>query len=398
MTQRKVFTVVIALVLGTFLMAQGVFAEDTIKVGVVGPRTGPAAATGQAFEEGIQLALDVINNQMGGVLGKKMEVVFEDTGGVPEKAASGFEKLITKDHVVVTVGESHSSCALAEVAIAERYKQPLIIAEAWADDITAQGNKYVFRAGPCNSGVVNDYILGFVKEYGFKRVAIVAENTDWGLGIKKLAEDGLKKMGIENMVVETSRDSNDHYAELNKIKNFKPDLVLAFVYGFGVHSLIAQAHEVGLVPQEALLLEGAGPPSLWPEYWQNVGDAGDLELFVSRMHAKVDLNEKSKAFRESYEKAFNKAPTDYKSRSIYDVLLIAADAINRAGGTDPDKIVDALEKTDMKVAGGTVKFGDEKGTFRYHQWQPPMLIIQWQNREQVVVYPVAAKTGELKRK
>lgn len=397
MKRSRLLPVVMGMVLGGFLLANGVFAEDTIKVGVVGPRTGAAAATGQAFEEGIALALDVINGAQGGVLGKKLEVVFEDTGGVPEKAASGFEKLITKDGVVITVGESHSSCALAEVAIADRYKQPLIIAEAWADDITNKGSKYVFRAGPCNSGVVNDSIIAFVKEYGFKRVAIVAENTDWGLGIKKLAEDQLQKAGIEHMVVETTRDGQDHYTELTKIKNFNPDLVLAFVYGFGVHYLIAQANEVGLAPQQALLLEGAGPPSLWPEFWKNVGDAGNLEIFVSRMHSKVDLNENSKAFREAYRKKFNKEPSDYKSRSVYDVLLIAADAIRKAGATDPDKLVEALEKTDLKVAGGTVKFDLEQGTYRYHQWQPPMLIIQWQDKEQVVVFPKEAKTGDLKR-
>ncbi len=388
---------VLGLVLIGSLMAGSAWAADVIKIGVVGPRTGPAAATGKAFEEGIALALDVINGEQGGVLGKKVEVVFEDTGGTPEKAASGIEKLITKDKVVITVGESHSSCALAEVPIADRYKHPLIIAEAWADDITAKNSRYVFRAGPCNSGVVNDNILGFVKDYGFKRVAIVAENTDWGLGIKKLAEDGLKAMGVAYMTVETERKSQDHYTELNKIKKFKPDLVLAFVYGFGVHYFIAQANEVGLFPQQALILEGAGPPSLWPEFWQNVGDAGNLELFVSRMHPKVEFNEVSRKFREAYIKKFGKEPSDYKSRSIYDVLLVAADAIRRAGSTDPEKIVDALEKTNLKVGSGVVKFGTEKGSYRYHQWQPPMLIVQWQNKEQVVVYPLKVKTGELKR-
>ncbi len=394
---RKVLSV--SLVLGLCLVG---FADagsaETIKIGVVGPRTGPAAATGAAFEEGIALALDVINGEQGGLLGKKVEVVFEDTGGTPEKAASGFEKLITSDKVVVTVGESHSSCALAEVPIADRYKHPLIIAEAWADDITAKNSRYVFRAGPCNSGVVKDNLLGFIKDYGFKRVAIVAENTDWGLGIKKLAEDGLTAMGVTFMTVETERQSQDHYTELNKIAAFEPDLVLAFIYGFGVHYFIAQANETGLFPQKALILEGAGPPSLWPEFWQNVGDAGNLELFLSRMHSKVDFNPVSKKYREAYTKKFGKEPTDYKSRSIYDVLLVAADAIRRAGSTDSEKIVDALEKTNLEVGSGVVQFGLEKGDYRYHQWQPPMLIVQWQNKEQVVVYPMNVKTGELKKK
>lgn len=372
-------------------------AEDTIKVGVVGPRTGSAAATGTAFDEGIALALERINAK-GGVLGKKLEVVFEDTAGDPQKAASGLEKLITKDKVVMAMGESHSSAALAEIDVADRYKLPLIIAEAWHDDITKKNIKYVFRAGPSNSGVVDDAILGFIKANGFQRVAIVAENTDWGLGIKDLAEAGLKAAGVATEVFNTERQSQDHYTELNKIKNFKPDLVLAFVYGFGVHYLIAQSNEVGLVPQTALLLEGAGPPSLWPDFWKNVGDAGNLELFVSSMHKDVMLTPVAKEFQDAYVKKFGKEPTDYKSRSMYNTLLIAADAINRAGSTDPDKLVEALEKTDLTVCSGQVKFGTEKGSYRYHQWQPPMLIIQWQDKKQVVVYPPEAATGQLKKK
>jgi branched-chain amino acid transport system substrate-binding protein len=377
-------------------MAGLAWAEEVIKVGVVGPRTGSAAATGTAFEEGITLALERINAK-GGVLGKKLEVVFEDTAGDPQKAASGLEKLITKDKVVMAMGESHSSAALAEIDVADRYKLPLIIAEAWHDDITKKNYKYVFRAGPSNSGVVDDAILGFIKANGFKRVAIVAENTDWGLGIKDLAEAGLKAAGVATEVFITERQSQDHYTELNKIKNFKPDLVLAFVYGFGVHYLIAQSNEVGLVPQTALLLEGAGPPSLWPDFWKNVGEAGNLELFVSSMHKDVMLTPVAKEFQEAYVKKYGKEPTDYKSRSMYNTLLIAADAINRAGSTDPDKLVEALEKTDLTVCSGQVKFGTEKGSYRYHQWQPPMLIIQWQDKKQVVVYPPEAATGPLKK-
>ncbi len=393
----KALAVLTAMAVATIGIAGVSAAEDAVKIGVVGPRTGGAAATGKAFEEGIALALDKINGA-GGVLGKKVEVVFEDTAGDPAKAASGIEKLITKDKVVMVLGESHSSAALAEIDVANRYKVPLIIAEAWHDDITKKNYKYVFRAGPCNSGVVNDNILGFVKEYGFKRVAIFAENTDWGLGIKDLAEAGLKKAGVEFTTIITERKSQDHYAELNKVKKFKPDLILAFVYGFGVHYLIAQAGETGIIPGEALLLEGAGPPSLWPEFWKTVGEYGNLELFVSRMHEKVMLTDVAKEFDKAYREKFGKAPTDYKSRSIYDVLLIAADAIKRAESVDSDKLVKALEETKLEVSSGTVEFGTEKGTYAYHQWQPPMLIIQWQDKKQVVVFPVDAKTGDLKKK
>lgn len=381
--------------LGLFIFAGPSFAAESVKIGVVGPRTGTAAATGQAFEEGIKIATDYVNNK-GGVLGKQIEIVFEDTAGAPDKAASGFERLSTRDKVAMVLGESHSSAALAEIEVANRLKVPFVVVEAWADPITAKNYRYVFRAGPSNSGVVNNTIAKWVVYAGFKKAYIVAENTDWGLGIGKLSEKALANAGIKYESLVTERKSQDHYVELTKIKEFDPDVVLAFVYGTGLHYFVGQAGEVGLTPK-AVILDGAGPPSLWPDYWTNVGDYGNLECFVSSMHEKVELTKLATYFREAYVKEFGKQPSDYKSRSIFDAILIAADAIQRAGSTDAEQIVEALEKTDLLVTRGTVQFGTVKGGPEYHQWMPPMLVIQWQNKEQVVLYPPEGATGKLKR-
>jgi branched-chain amino acid transport system substrate-binding protein len=370
-------------------------AAETVKIGVVGPRTGPAAATGKAFEEGIKIATDYVNNK-GGVLGKNIEIVFEDTAGAPDKAASGFERLVTRDKVVMVLGESHSSAALAEIEVANRLKVPFIVVEAWADPITAKNYRYVFRAGPSNSGVVNNTIAKWVVHEGFKKAYIVSENTDWGLGIGKLSEKALADAGVKYESLVTERKSQDHYVELAKIKAFDPDVVLAFVYGTGLHYFVGQAGEVGLTPK-AVIIDGAGPPSLWPDYWTNVGDYGNMECFVSSMHEKVELTELATYFRETYVKEFGKKPSDYKSRSIFDAVLIATDAIQRAGSPDAEKIVDALEKTDLVVTRGAVGFGTQKGGPEYHHWMPPMLVIQWQNKEQVVLYPPEGATGKLMR-
>jgi len=385
----------LGLVFVFLFVGTGVWAVDTVKIGVVGPRTGPAAATGKAFEEGIALAVDAVNAK-GGVLGKPLEVIFEDTGGVPEKAASAFERLATREKVPIVVGESHSSSALAEIEKANLYKVPFIICEAWHDDITKKNYKWVFRAGPANSGVVDFYIAPFVKENGFKKVAIVRENSDWGVGIADRTEMDLKNYGIPYVTLKIEGSSKDFYTELTKIKGENPDIILAYIYGTGLHFFVAQANEVGLSPK-CLILDGAGPPSLWPDFWKNVGTAGELELFMSSMHEKVHLTSTSRKFWDDYKKKYGKDPTDYKVRSIYNVILIAADAINRAKSTDNEALVSALEKTSLEVTTGTVKFGLKPGTYEYHQWMPPMLVVQWQDQKQAVVYPKEAATGALKR-
>ncbi|NCO60908.1 ABC transporter substrate-binding protein, partial [bacterium] len=332
----------------------------------------------------------------GGVMGKQLEIVFEDTAGAPDKAASGFERLVIKDKVAMVLGESHSSSALAEIEVANRLKVPFIVAEAWADPITAKNYKYVFRAGPSNSGVVNETIAKWVVHEKFKKAFIVAENTDWGLGIAELTKKALEKAGVKYDSLVTERQSQDHYTELSKIKAFDPDVVLAYVYGTGLHYFVAQAGETKLTPK-AVILDGAGPPSLWPDFWKNVGDYGNLECFVSSMHEKVELTKLATYFREAYTKEFGTAPTDYKSRSIFDAVLIAADAVNRAKSTDADKLVDALEKTNLLVTRGMVKFGTQMGGPEYHQWMPPMLIVQWQDKIQTVLYPTEGATGKLKK-
>jgi branched-chain amino acid transport system substrate-binding protein len=376
-------------------VASGSWAADTVKIGVVGPRTGTAAATGKAFEEGIKLATDYVNSK-GGVNGKDLEVVFEDTAGAPDKAASGFERLVTRDKVVMVIGESHSSAALAEIEVANRLKVPFIVVEAWADPITAKNYEYVFRAGPSNSGVVNDTIAKWVKHEKFKKAYIVAENTDWGLGIGEISKNALNEIGVANETIVTERKSQDHYTELSKIKEFGPDVILAFVYGTGLHYFVAQAGETKLAPG-AIVLDGAGPPSLWDSYWENVGDYGNLECFVSSMHKDVELTKLATYFREAYVEEFGKEPTDYKARSIFDGVLIAADAIDRAESTDADELVESLENTNLLVTRGTVKFGTAKGGPEYHHWMPPMLVVQWQDRKQVVLYPPEGATGKLKR-
>jgi branched-chain amino acid transport system substrate-binding protein len=224
----------------------------------------------------------------------------------------------------------------------------------------------------------------------------VKENTDWGLGIGALSEKALDAVGIANESLVTERKSQDHYTELSKIKAFDPDVILAFVYGTGLHYFVAQAGEIRLSPK-AIVLDGAGPPSLWDSYWDNVGEYGNLECFVSSMHKDVELTKLATYFREAYVKAFGKEPTDYKSRSIFDGILVAADAINRAGSTNADKLVDSLENTSLLVTRGTVSFGTQKGGSEYHHWMPPMLVIQWQDRKQVVLYPPEGATGKLKR-
>ena len=371
-------------------------------IGFVGPKTGSAAATGAAFQEGIDLALDALKDKGGEYA--KISLISEDTSGVPEKAAAAFEKLATKDKVSMIVGESHSSCALAEIELAERHQVPFMVIEAWADSILEKGYSMVFREGPSNSAVVEKTLSRFIAGKDgapkFNNVLIVAENSDWGKGISGLTSKALDEAKIQYSVIQIDNKAKDFYNELNQVKAKKPDLIVAFIYSFALHTFVAQAKETGVTPG-ALILDGAGPPSLWPEFWGNVKAAGQNELHLTSMHESVQPTPEAKLFWSRYQKKFGKAPSDYKSRSAYTAILLAADAIVSAAKKKPQfsssELVTSLEKIKFKAPTGTVEFGSKKGAPGYHQWNPPMLIGQWQDQKQVIVFPKKLASGTVLR-
>jgi branched-chain amino acid transport system substrate-binding protein len=392
-----IWRILAVLLVGFLLPVAAMSAEGSLRVGVLGQRTGSNMAIGLAYEEGISLALETINEEQGGVLGKRLEVTFEDSGGTPERAAAALNKLISVDGVVMTVGETLSQCALVESEMADRYHHPLLVAEALADEVTARNSRYVFRAGPCNTGIIQDTLMGFISESGFQRIAMIVEDTEFGRDAAPLVEGELKALGLQTLILSVARGNRDPVAVLNALKDFKPDMTLVLHYAWDMPAFEAQIQAAGFPAPLPLLFSG---PSL-TGLWSNSGPIGQsgayLTLRAVRLHPSVDLTGVSHKLRQDYQRKFGKDLSDYRVRAIYDVLLIAADALRRAGSGDCERVVAALEQTRLPVASGVVQFGQELGSYHYHHWQPPLLIVQWQQQQPVVVYPPKTATGNLLR-
>jgi branched-chain amino acid transport system substrate-binding protein len=385
-----------AILLAGPMLAGGVSAEQSWRVGVLGQRVGSNSALGRAYEEAIALGLQTINEEQGGVLGKRLEVVLEDSGGSPESAAAALKKLITVEGVVMTVGETQSQNALMEAEIAERFHHPLIIAEALADDVTARNGRYVFRASPCNSGIINDTLMGFVSENGFQRIVMIVEDTNFGQNAASLIEKGLKELGLGVLAVPTSRGTADLAGIVRALKEFAPDFIVVLHQGLDLTALDNQIRAAGLATPLPLCVYGPSLAGLWTEGAAN-GPGGHLMLRGARLHPAVDVTEESRKLRRIYRDQYQKELSDYRVRSIYDALMIAADALRRAGSSDCEKLVVALEQTHLAAAGGVVRFSGDLGSYRYHHWQPPVLILQKQDQQTAVVYPRSLATSALQR-
>jgi branched-chain amino acid transport system substrate-binding protein len=175
-------------------------AQDSVKVGVIQPLSGPVAASGNYVRMGAEIARDWINAK-GGVLGRKVELLIEDNKSDPKEAATAAEKLIVRDKVPVIVGAWGSSMTLAAMPKLAEYGVPMVVETSSAATITKQGNPWVFRISP-PSEMEALGLEKYLKEFGIKQADFLAVNTDWGRGSVTAFGDLLKRSGASVGAVE----------------------------------------------------------------------------------------------------------------------------------------------------------------------------------------------------
>jgi branched-chain amino acid transport system substrate-binding protein len=145
--QRDRFLAQAAVAAVTAWAMVGAVAAQTIKIGVIQPLTGAFAASGTDVTNGAKIAVDEINSK-GGLLGKKLELIIEDSKSNPTEASSVAEKLMVRDKVPVLMGASGSNATLAVMPKLMEYKVPMLVETSSAGKITTLGNPYIFRIAP----------------------------------------------------------------------------------------------------------------------------------------------------------------------------------------------------------------------------------------------------------
>jgi ABC-type branched-subunit amino acid transport system substrate-binding protein len=228
MKRRTVLAVVVAVIV---IAAAAFFAFTTlsrpaepIKIGLLTPLSPPGdPGAGTRIRRGAEIAVEIFNEQ-GGVLGRKIELIVEDDAGTPEKGVAGARKLITSDKVVAIGGQFHSSVALQVQEVCEEFRIICMFPHPSAAAITEKGRTWTFRIHVTDLDR-SDILIRWAKEKGFKRVAAVAENTDFGLGYIKNLKDKMKEYQYspEFFEIVFDRTTKDLTPELLKVKDFNPD-------------------------------------------------------------------------------------------------------------------------------------------------------------------------------
>jgi branched-chain amino acid transport system substrate-binding protein len=342
-----------ALVAGVALgFSMSGMAAEPIKIGVSGPFTGGSAPMGVSMRDGVKLAVTEIN-AAGGVLGRQIQLVERDDEAKNERGVQIAQELINKERVVATVGYINTGVALASQRFYQQAQIPVMNNVATGSVITqqfaTQPTNFVFRnsaSDAIQSQMIVDEAIG---RRGFKKVAILADSTNYGqLGradLEKALEKGIKPVAVEKYNLQDV----DMTSQLLKAKQAGAEAVLTYGIGPELAQIANGMEKLGWkVP-----MIGSWTLAM-ANFVDNAGKNGEgtrmPQTFIQ------DANTpKRKAFIDAYTKAYNppggRMPSAVSAAQGYDSILLLAAAIKQAGSTEGPKIVAALENLGTKVEG-----------------------------------------------
>lgn len=355
---KRLWPVIFALSLGLVLSCS--MGPRTVKIGVAGPMTGSDAKQGQDILNGVKLAVEEWNAR-GGVLGKKIEVLWEDDRSDPKEAVAVAHKLVNLGAVAV-VGHYGSSCSIPASVVYHEAGVVQITPSSTNSDLTLREKRAtVFRAcgrDDQQGAMAAQFVREVLKK---KRVAIIDDKTTYGQG---LASDFGKNLGPGVKVVASEhiqRGDKDFSAVLTKIKPLAPELIFFGGYYPEAGLLVTQMRRLGI---KAVFM--SGDATIEQEFLKIAGR--DAEGSYLSYGPPVEELESARKFVEAYRKTYG----DIGPYSLYayDAANVVLKAIEIAGELDGQKIAAAIHGNVFNGARGSLEF-DENGDLKnspYMMW------------------------------
>jgi branched-chain amino acid transport system substrate-binding protein len=341
--------------------------SNEIVIGHYASLNGAQSDFGTSCDNGAKLAIKQANDK-GGVLGKKIRLVTEDTESKTETTTSVVQKLISSDHCNAILGEVASTRSRAGGGICQDKKIPMLSPASTNPEVTRIGD-YIFRI--CFTDDFQGPVAAkFASTKGWKRVAVLTDSAnDYSKGLSKSFKETYPKSGGQIVTEEFyAKDTRDFSTLLNKIKASNPDAVFASGYYSEMILILPQARQIGLnVP----FFGGDGWDS--PEILK-LGGAADNCYFTNH-YSPDDQRPEVLAFIKDYRAEYGKVP-DAMAVLGYDAANVMVDAIKRAGSAEPAKIRDALATTkDFPAVTGKITLDKDRNA------RKPIVIVRIQGKD-----------------
>ena len=350
--------------------------EPGIPVGQFASLTGAQATFGQSTDNGVRLALEEIN-AAGGVLGQPLRLITKDNQSKPGETSTAVRELITRDKVVALLGEVASGRSLEAAPIAQRSGIPMISPASTNEKVTETGD-HIFRV--CFIDPFQGTVCAkFARKLGATKAGIITDvSKDYSLGLaKSFKAEFTKKGSVITGEQSYSGGDKDFSAQLTAIKADNPQVIFLPAYYTEAPLIIRQARQLGItVP----FIGGDGWDS--PEL-VSVGGPSVEGCYFSNHFSNQSTDPKVVAFVESYRKKYSTDP-DAMVALGYDSVYLLADAMKRAGTTDPAKVTPAIAATkDFQGLTGRITLDDHRNPTK------PAVMLQVKNGKFAYVETIA---------
>ena len=391
------------------LLAVPAMAAGPVKIGVVLPLSGNAASAGKAALAAIEVGAEIVNEAhpelkglpladsagLPNLGGAKIELVTADHQGNPSVGQSQTLRLITQDKVVALTGAYQSSVTFTTSAVAERYGIPFVNGESVAANLTQRGYKWFFRVTPIASDFAKNYMLFLadMKKAGHnvKSIAIVNENTDYGTSVAGTVQKVAKEHGFDVVAsIPYNANSSDVSAQVLQLKQKKPDAAIFISYTADTILYMKTMKNLDYLP--AMIIgddSGFSDPSFIPS-------VGDISQGVMNRSA-WDIGKPGSItykINELYKKKTGRDLDDTSGRDMQ-AFLVLADAINRAGSTEPAKVQKALQQTNLKPSQLMMGYRGVKFDQTGQNTEAATYLIQLQGKEYKAVWPEKSATAKI---
>jgi branched-chain amino acid transport system substrate-binding protein len=345
-------------------------AAKDVNVAVMYPTSGSQARFGQMCVNAIKIAVDDINNA-GGIKalgGAKINAIYADIQSETTVTRNQAERLMATGNLAAATGCYVSTYTLVATEVAERYKIPFITGSV-ADKLTERGFKYTFQVSP-KASHFGQLQMEFAAKTagGGKRVAIIYEDTDYGTATSKGFIDGAKKAGFEIVMTEPyTAKFTDATPLVNKIKAAKPDFLFPVSYITDALLIIRTMKQLNVNAG----IFGGGAGYIIPDFYRDMGKDGEYVFSAASWNYDLNCGDVAR-FADAYEKKHGEFLNEH------------------AGSTDPQKVRDAMAKTNLTKGPGAampgchVEFSEQGWNKQVHP-----VILQWQSGKLRTVYPAS---------
>jgi branched-chain amino acid transport system substrate-binding protein len=388
----------LAVVPATLSRAQN---NEPIRIGVIAEAQ---SVVGSSLPPAAQLAADEVN-AAGGVNGRKIEIISYDNHSSAAESVRAFQRAVNEDHVNAVIASYISEVVLALEPWTGRLKTVMITPGAASDVITQNiakdytHLKYTFHGYLMSTSLALQVCAAakdlLVKDLHMKAAVVMSEDAAWTTPLDTEYLKCLPEIGLNVLDhIRFSPDTTDFTPIFNKIETQKPDVMITGISHVGVQPTAQWKQQEVPIP-----MAGISSQATNSSFWNDTNGATEGVLYQGVSGPDVAVTPKTLPFVKAFKEKFGNFPS-YAGYTAYDEVFYIADAIKRAGSTDPDKLVDALEQTDYVGTIGRVQFTPKDSpnphALKVGDDTITGLMLQWQDGKQVNLWPSGVANGKLK--